>query len=49
VQRLRFTAPDANTTITGTATIATNTTRWYEVKFNSATTMTLQNVGTGAL
>lgn len=46
---ITLTAPDGNTTITGTATIATNTTRWYEVKFTSATTMTLQNIGSGAV
>lgn len=34
-------------TITGTATIATATERWYNVKFNSATTATLQNIGGG--
>src|SRR6266705_877596 len=34
-------------TITGTAATITNTARWYVVTFNSATTMTFQNVGQG--
>lgn len=36
-------------TITGTATIANNAVRWYEVVFNSATTMTFQNIGSGTV
>jgi hypothetical protein len=39
-----LTAPDANTTITGPANIASNTRRSYVATFNTATTMTLQNV-----
>lgn len=35
-------------TITGTATIATNVTRDYCVTINSATTLTMQNIGAGA-
>ena len=34
-------------TITGTATLATNTTRDYTVTFNSSTTLTLQSLGSG--
>lgn len=34
-------------TITGTATIATAVTRDYLVTFNSATTLTMQNIGSG--
>jgi hypothetical protein len=36
-------------TVSGTATIAANGTRWFSVKVNSATTMTIQNVGSGTI
>ena len=49
VGTVTVTAPDANTTITGTATIATTVARWYVVTFTSATTMTLQNIGSGSI
>jgi hypothetical protein len=39
-----LTAPDANTTITGTAAIPSNTSRAFAVTFTSATTMTLVSV-----
>jgi hypothetical protein len=45
---LTLTAPDANTTLSGTMTIAQNTTRTFEVVFNSATTMTITSMGVGA-
>jgi hypothetical protein len=41
-----LTAGDASTTITGTATIANNVTRWYFVMVTSATTLTYFNIGT---
>jgi len=40
-------AAGAGVTITGTATVAQNTWREYVVTMASATTITLQNVGTG--
>lgn len=40
------TAGDASTTVTGTATVATNTIRKYLMTVTSPTTITLQNVGT---
>ncbi len=43
-----LTAPDANTTITGPATIPSNTRRSYVVTFVTATTMTLQNVSSAS-
>lgn len=36
-------------TLTGTMTLATNTTRRFNVKFNSATTLTIQSVGVGTI
>jgi hypothetical protein len=36
-------------TLTGTMTLATNTTRLFNVKFNSATTLTIQSVGVGTI
>lgn len=36
-------------TITGTATLATNTTRWFNVRFVSATATTLQSVSVGTI
>lgn len=36
-------------TITGTATISNNQARWYAVTFNTATTMTFQNIGSGTV
>lgn len=36
-------------TITGTATIAANAVRWFVVTFNSATALTIQNSGAGAV
>jgi hypothetical protein len=36
-------------TINGTATIAAGTARWFAVTFNSATTMTFQNLGSGSI
>lgn len=36
-------------TVTGTATIATNATRRFNVKVNTATTMTLQSTGVGTI
>lgn len=44
-----LTAGDASTTITGTATIATNTSRTFVLTINTASTVTLQNTGTRAL
>lgn len=43
-----LTAGDANTTISGTATIAQNTFRDFLVKVASATTITIQNIGSGS-
>lgn len=43
------TVGDASTTLTGTATVATNTRRAYLLTVNSATTITIQNLGTAAL
>jgi hypothetical protein len=37
----------ANVTVNGTATIAQSTVRWFVVTFNSATTLTIQNSGSG--
>jgi len=34
-------------TISGTATIASTAARWFSVLFNSATTLTIQNLGSG--
>lgn len=39
----------AGVTLTGTMTMATNTVRWFVVTFNSATTLTIQNAGSGAI
>jgi hypothetical protein len=39
----------AGVTLTGTMTMATNTTRLFNVKFNSATTLTIQSVGVGTI
>jgi hypothetical protein len=36
-------------TITGTATMATNTARWFAVTVTGAATMTFQNLGSGAI
>lgn len=36
-------------TLTGTMTIAAGTARWFVVTFNSATTLTIQNVGSGSI
>jgi hypothetical protein len=36
-------------TVAGTATIANATTRWFVVTFNSATTLTIQNAGSGSI
>jgi hypothetical protein len=44
-----LTAGDANTTITGTATIATNTVRRFLMTITSATTITFENFGSSAL
>ena len=44
-QTATLTAGDASTTITGTATIATNTVRQYLLNITSATTITLTNCG----
>jgi len=44
-----LTIGDANMTLTGTATIATNTTRTFVVTVASATTMAVDNLGTMAL
>lgn len=41
-----LTAGDSSTTITGTATIATNTTRTFLLTVTSATTVTYENMGT---
>ena len=43
------TAGDASTTVTGTATIATNTTRLFAVIATSATTVTIENLGSLSL
>ena len=45
-QTATLVAGDASTTITGNNTMATNTTRKFMMTVNSATTITLQNVGT---
>lgn len=39
----------AGVTLTATMTMATNTTRMFNVKFNSATTLTIQSVGVGTI
>lgn len=44
-----LTAGDASTTITGTATIATATTRTFVMTVTSATTITFQNLGSVSL
>src|SRR5574337_918426 len=44
-----LTAGDASTTITGTATIATNTRRDFFVTVNTASTITIQNLGSAAI
>lgn len=44
-----LTAGDASTTITGTATIATNTRRDYFVMVTAATTLTYFNIGSAAI
>lgn len=36
-------------TLTGTMTLATNTVRWFVVTFNTATTLTIQNAGSGPI
>jgi hypothetical protein len=36
-------------TVNGTATLATNTTRWFAVTFVSAAAVTIQNLGSGAI
>jgi hypothetical protein len=43
------TAGDANTTLTGTMTIATNTTRKFILTVTSPTTISIQNVGSWGL
>lgn len=48
-QTATLTAGDASTTITGTATIATNTTRKYIMTVTSPTTVTFQNCGSMSL
>jgi hypothetical protein len=49
-QTLTLVAGDASTTITGTATVATNTYREFLVTVNApGTTLTVQNLGTRAL
>ncbi len=44
-----LTAGDASTTVTGTATIATDTTRTFLLTVASATTLTYENLGSMAL
>jgi hypothetical protein len=44
-----LTAGDASTTITGTATIATNTRRQYRMTVTSASAITFQNFGSQAI
>lgn len=44
-----LTAGDGSTTITGTATIATNTSRRFVLTINSASTVTFQNTGSSSL
>lgn len=46
-QVVTLTAGDGSTTINGTATIATNTWRDFDVTLATASTLTLQSVGTG--
>ncbi len=48
-QTATLTAGDASTTITGTATIATNTARSYLFTILSPTTVSYENVGTATL
>lgn len=45
-QTATLVAGDASTTLTGTMTVATNTTRKLMLTVTSATTITIQNVGT---
>lgn len=44
-----LTAGDASTTITGTATIATNTRRDFFIMVNSASAITIYNIGSAAI
>ena len=44
-----LTAGDASTTITGTATVATNTRRSFWMTVNTASTVTFQNLGSAAI
>lgn len=44
-----ITAGDVSTTVTGTATIATNTTRTVAIKIASGTTVTVTNMGSMAI
>ena len=48
-QTATVTVGDASTTLTGTATIATNTVREFLMIPTSASTITLQNIGTRSL
>jgi hypothetical protein len=43
------TAGDASTTLTGTMTVATNTTRRFLLTITAATTITIENLGSSAL
>lgn len=40
---------DSSTTLTGTMTIATNTTRWFLLTRTAATTITIENLGSMSL